>query len=268
MRRTSDKTVRLLLDEEYQKRLQKNSRYSLRAFARDLKISPSRLIEVFNCQAGISRQRAKTIAEMIYTDSKKIDYFVNVAEVEFGRSKSVRQKALLKLKKTKQLKTYYQPYADKAKFFSNWRNLALFELAKLDGFDGTLKWLVEKSAFSEDFVKTSLLQMREFGIAKFADFDDKLELQNNNFFGEFQPDTKHVVQFNSDVLDEARHKLLTNDKSYQFFTSILIPVDIENIKELRQKALDFTESVGVSQDAEKRKNNLYCLNVQFFPILL
>ena len=47
-----------ILNEKFKERVQANSAYSLRSFARDLKVSPSTLSEIFNQKKGLSQKLA------------------------------------------------------------------------------------------------------------------------------------------------------------------------------------------------------------------
>ena len=51
-----------LINEEFEKRKQINSAYSLRAFARDLGISAPRLSQILNKKQGLSLNAAQNLA--------------------------------------------------------------------------------------------------------------------------------------------------------------------------------------------------------------
>ena len=54
-----------ILKAELEKRQRANARYSLRAFARDLGVSPSNLSEILQRKAGLSRIKAQEIAKKL-----------------------------------------------------------------------------------------------------------------------------------------------------------------------------------------------------------
>ena len=87
--RLSEQTsCRVILQQTLFSKQQKNKRYSLRAFARDLKISPSFLSEVLNGKYGISKQLAGQIADRLGFNSEEVQHFCSLADLEITDSRS------------------------------------------------------------------------------------------------------------------------------------------------------------------------------------
>lgn len=90
--RFNDQTsCRVILQQTLFTKQQKNKRYSLRAFARDLKISPSFLSEVLNGKYGISKQLAGQIADRLGFNSEENQHFCSLADLEVTDSRSKRR---------------------------------------------------------------------------------------------------------------------------------------------------------------------------------
>ena len=90
--RFNDQTsCRVILQQTLFTKQQKNKRYSLRAFARDLKISPSFLSEVINGKYGISKQLAGQIADRLGFNSEENQHFCSLADLEVTDSRSKRR---------------------------------------------------------------------------------------------------------------------------------------------------------------------------------
>lgn len=85
-------SCRVILQQTLQSKQKKNSRYSLRAFARDLRVSPSFLSEVLNGKYGISRQLARQIAERLGFDAKESAHFCELADLEVTESRTRSRK--------------------------------------------------------------------------------------------------------------------------------------------------------------------------------
>jgi plasmid maintenance system antidote protein VapI len=84
-------SCRVILQQTLFTKQQKNKRYSLRAFARDLKISPSFLSEVLNGKYGISKQLAAQIADRLGFNSEEVQHFCSLADLEVTDSRSKRR---------------------------------------------------------------------------------------------------------------------------------------------------------------------------------
>lgn len=83
-------SCRVILQQLLCAKQQKNGRYSLRAFARDLKISPSFLSEVLNGKYGISKKLARQISECLHFDDSDAEHFCRLADSDFSDSRGRR----------------------------------------------------------------------------------------------------------------------------------------------------------------------------------
>jgi transcriptional regulator with XRE-family HTH domain len=84
---------------EFEKRKIRNPSYSLRAFARDLEASPSRLSEALNSKRGISSGLAIHLAAKLGLDSTDTEFFCWSVEAEHSRSPRQKLVARAALKK-------------------------------------------------------------------------------------------------------------------------------------------------------------------------
>jgi plasmid maintenance system antidote protein VapI len=85
------------LQEAFERRIAKNSRYSLRAFARSLGISPSRLCEILKGKQGLSVAWAEKIATRLKFEKEKKRQFCDLVEAEHSRSEARRRLAKQRL---------------------------------------------------------------------------------------------------------------------------------------------------------------------------
>ena len=85
---------------EFENRRLRNPSYSLRAFARDLAVSPSRLSEAINGKRGISNELAQKIITALNLEGIDEDIFLLSVEAEHSRSKKIKLFAQSKLKQT------------------------------------------------------------------------------------------------------------------------------------------------------------------------
>lgn len=90
-------TYRSMLREEHKKRATKNTKYSLRAFARDLEMHPGRLVSVLKGHYGISPHAARGIAEKLNFTPEQTTLFYNLVKAQHGRSRKERDEAIAQM---------------------------------------------------------------------------------------------------------------------------------------------------------------------------
>ncbi len=89
---------REILKKEFSRRTERNSFYSLRAFARDLEVSPSRLSEAINGVRGISLDFAKKVCLKIGLDKQWTEIFLTSVSAMHARSPKIKRDSQEKLK--------------------------------------------------------------------------------------------------------------------------------------------------------------------------
>lgn len=93
MNETSWVSYREVLKKEFQDRSQKNSLYSLTAFARDLRISVSHLSGILSGQESLSVARARSIANGLGYHRDKVRWFNALVAAEHARTTEQRERA-------------------------------------------------------------------------------------------------------------------------------------------------------------------------------
>lgn len=86
-------SFRSILRKELQRRRRINVRYSLRAFARQLGISPSRLSEILTGRYGLSGTAARALAQRLGLSDDQAAIFADLADAEHARTPARREQA-------------------------------------------------------------------------------------------------------------------------------------------------------------------------------
>jgi uncharacterized protein (TIGR02147 family) len=87
---------RVYVREELEIRQKRRPQYSMRAFARDLQISPSFLCEFLAGRQGLSRARALWIAEKIKLSGDQSEHFWDLIQAQFGFPEPVKKAAAVR----------------------------------------------------------------------------------------------------------------------------------------------------------------------------
>lgn len=124
------KSAKKFLKDELQTRVARNPKYSMRAFARDLNYSSSRLSQFLNSSRGISVKSAQNIAKALKFSPDEVDFFINLLMSEFGKSKYLRdvakERIAASLVKFESYATYSKDIVDK--LVSEWYLMPLSDL--------------------------------------------------------------------------------------------------------------------------------------------
>ncbi len=122
---------RITLKNEFEARRGRNAFYSLRAFARDLGLSPARLSEILSGKKGMSGQAAEDIARRLDLERKERELFVLSVNELHSRSKAGKATAKSRMKEVISKASEPKP---KLLTIVGWSTDAVFKLSQREGF--------------------------------------------------------------------------------------------------------------------------------------
>jgi uncharacterized protein (TIGR02147 family) len=134
---------RQFLKDELEKRIQGNSAYSLRAFARDLAVTPQQLSFVLNKKKGLSLEAAFKVATRLDLNDDERAYFCDLAQMASARSAGAKQLAELRVARSQSVTNFQSITLDVFKIISDWHHYALLELTTTKGFKSEPEWIVK-----------------------------------------------------------------------------------------------------------------------------
>lgn len=124
--------IRDVLSAELEARRARNPRYSLRAYARDLKLSPSRLSEVISGRHRLSGASAAKVVDGLRLTAAERALFVALVDAENPRE-AVRVKAKRALPALKARVLYSKLDEEKFRLIGAWEHAAILELLATKG---------------------------------------------------------------------------------------------------------------------------------------
>jgi uncharacterized protein (TIGR02147 family) len=120
----SYESFRSFLTDEFAQRTKRNGLYSLRAFARDLNMSHSRLSEFLSKKSPISARSGQTICKALSLAQEECAYLIDLIQCEFHPNESVRASAREAAKQKRQTRLIVSK-GDGPDLLENWYDLSL-----------------------------------------------------------------------------------------------------------------------------------------------
>jgi uncharacterized protein (TIGR02147 family) len=148
-----------LLKNSYLARAGRNPSYSLRAFARDLQLSPSHLSRILNCKKKLSLRRAIEIANLLdFSPETKREFLGSVTD--------------FLLKKTQRVPTGLAPdnlelfkiEVEQFKFLREWYHAAILEVISLEDFIPKYSWVAKQLGITPRQVLGAVSRLERLGL--------------------------------------------------------------------------------------------------------
>ncbi|HVK62126.1 MAG TPA: TIGR02147 family protein, partial [Bdellovibrionales bacterium] len=153
---TNYQDYRVYLKGVLEQRLRDNARYSLRAFARDLQVTPARLSEILNRKKGLSLEAATLMAKRLSLSEQETRFFCDLVQMADARSASAKKVAEIRIDREIQSQNFNTIQLDVFKVISDWHHFAILELTLVDGFRSDSAWIAKKLGISAHEVKAAI----------------------------------------------------------------------------------------------------------------
>lgn len=248
---------------KYEERKLGNTSYSLRAFARDLGVSPSRLSEILSGKGNITSKTALKIASNLKLQDKEIEIFISLVNLSNASSKKSKKQAsslISDLKKSNHRSLSIETF----NLVSEWYYFAILSVMELDLFDGTAAWICSRIGVDLNKIQNALntLEKLEFIECKNQKYNlvagDGLTTTSDIESMALKKSHKQSLLQAIDALDNVS----VEDRD---ITSITMAIDPKKLPEAKKLIKNFRRELCVYLESGK-KSEVYNLNIQLLPI--
>lgn len=242
----------------------KNANYSLRAFARDLKVSPSTLSLVMSRKKGMSRLMAASIAERLGLNLHESQLFMLSAEAGHARSRQRRSDAQAALETLRNDKLY-ELSAETFAQINTWHHFALLELMEVEGSENTPAWFAQRLGLQEMLIRQALERLIAAGLVEekgsryFAIVEKSLTTQDVS--------SAAIKEYHAEVLRRAADSVFLDPLDEREFQSMTVSFNTGDLPAAKQAIRDFQRQFAERFYCKrKRKDSVYQLSVQLFRL--
>ena len=257
---------RRILQESYRKKQSVNSRYSIRAFARDLSVSSSFLSDVLNGRKTLSFNMAKKLSERLALNSIEKDVFLSSVRLAAIRSP---QELLAATDEHDRLVEDYASYRflskDEFASISHWHFFAVMALMSTSNFDCTKQNISKKLGLTEGVLNFILETLVKRNLIEFALEDQVYQLVINSTETQSETGSKDIQQFHSEAVRHAL-KALTDSIDDREFMSMILAFDSTKLSEAKKDLQNFARTFRAKYSRQSHKDSVFQLGVQFTRI--
>jgi uncharacterized protein (TIGR02147 family) len=256
------------LAETLSERMAHKPGYSLRAFARDLAVSPQQLSNILNGRRSISNRLACQVSEKLSLGTREKEIFCESARATFSKHQSVREAAETKLSfleantsRTKSLEL------DLFKAVSTWYHFTLVELVKMSKNrkkPGDTNWFAKKLGISENEVKLALLRLERLELI--SKTKQGWSVNQDVITADQGIPTEAVRSFHHQILEKATQALTFQTQNERYGSSTTLPIKVKNLARARILIQEFRERFNQELAEQDDADEVYGLSMQFFRI--
>ncbi len=262
------RTFRTILISDFTNRKSRRPSYSMRAYARDLGISPSTFGGIVRGRYGISEATARKISEKLKFPIEETEFFVALVNSRHARTKIERARAKLFLTKYRNVIEYRQLISDQVEILSHWYYPAILELISINkGFVRVPKFAAQLGVTAADVRKAIKCLLR----SKILIHSSAKHLSRNESYLSLDSDIPNEVlrSFHKQVLERAKVSIDRQPVEKRKYLTSILSFEAGRAQEAR-KWLDETYQTFLDEfgadETTKRTDSVYAFGLQFFQL--
>jgi uncharacterized protein (TIGR02147 family) len=261
---------REILKQRLEERCRANARYSLRAFARDLKIAPSRLSEILRGKQGLSKEFSEQIAQRMGMSEAEQKLFTSMVILTDARSKKERDIAktlLSELESTQQKLLILRE--DSFRIVEHWYHYALLELITTSGFKNSPLWISKRLGISVYEAENAIERLKRVGLLE--EIDGELKMTHKSSMTMDDIPSESVRNNNKELLAKASEAITNQSIHEREIGTLTIAIDEKDLPEFKEMIRKFRSKVDQTAVAKgtakgSKLKHVYCLAIQFFRL--
>ncbi len=252
-----------ILKQELSRRIGQNNRYSLRAFSRDLEMTPGQLSRILSGSRNLSVQKARWTSEKLFGSKTEQNYFVCLVEFETARDERTKSAALARLSKMRGLKQRIIQVED-FQAISEWHHTAILTMAASGDFDLSPKGVSKQLGISIFEAKLAIERLVYLGLLRregqtFVASESSYRAGNETPSAAIRSHHRQMIQMALEAIDG-------QDISQRILSGKTIAINKSGMREIQQKIEEFKREIEEIVEGKKGRDSVYQLNIQFFDL--
>lgn len=248
-----------LLKAEMDSRIQKNSSYSLRAFARDLSTSPAILSMVFSGKRAVTMEKALLWADRLHLPPEGRNRLFHAITVDRENRVDPTKR---RTRAMEQKMEYVRLQLDQFSIIADWWHFGLMNLVKVKNFQSDVGWMSEKLGIRESDCIEALERLKRLGLMSNA--TGVWKRTSNPLETPTDIPSEAIRGFHRQNIRRAMDSIENVPVRERDISSIMVVTNKEKLEEAKKRIRLFRKELADFLDADGG-DEVYSLNIQLFP---
>lgn len=251
-----------LLNERFIEAKKKNPRFSLRAFARQIKLNPGALSAIMNGKRAVSHKLVARVAERLYMDpQERSELLMRFPRVRRSFSRAFKGGGNPLSARNMQ---YLELSAAQYRVIGDWEHYAILSLMNTVGFRNEVPWIAERLGISKvrttlavkRLISLGMIQTDESGfwqrsVPRYRSTDDVADLA--------------IQKSHEQALELAKESLTKDDIAVRDHTAITMAIDPKQLPRAKELIRQFQDDISELLESGSRRE-VYRFTTQLVPV--
>lgn len=250
------------LKNELIERLRRRPQYSLRAFARDLEISPSTLSEFLRGQTKISIQRINSLSKKIKLPEEHHKHWIDLIQSKHSRVLAHKKNAELNIQMRKKSS---KKYIDLAAYslVASWESFAILEILGLSKKYSDAE-IMKKLAISPAQYNLTIENLNRLNLIR-REKDRWVSNEEDTFVGE-NVRSEALRKFHKGILKKAYKAIETQELDRRELRSTVFSFKKSDLPKIKSELNELWINLLSKYAYVPNRDAVYCLSMQLFDL--
>jgi len=249
----SAENYRLLLARFLEEKKRLNPSYSLRAFARNLRISPASLSQMISGKRPVTKKSVLRIAHSPCVSAEVREALLEGLKVSEKQKEAGNRIA----SQTLELETF--------RVIANWYHFAILSMTRLSQNRSDPGWVSEKLGITLAQAKSAVDRLKNLRLLRIK--GGKMEQTSSRLTTRDDVPDEAIRLFHHQILDKASMSLDCDPVDQREFSCEILAIDPSRLGMLKEEIRKFKLALNqLTQDSADKKERVYSLSIQFFPL--
>ena len=259
----SEKSYVQLFKEEFLRRKEKNSLYSLRAFAQQMELSPAYVSLVFRGKRHFSPAMAVQVAKKLNWSGEKKKYFAGLVQFENAKTEESKESALTALQKLENLSQHFNSIdVDSFSAISVWYHNAILSLLTIAKSKSTTEQIAKRFKLNPFDAESALRRLQRLGLVKLK---AKVWTGIYDYLRVPSVPSAAIRLYHKQLLSKATDAIDEQDFDERDFSNMTLTVDRAQLQIAKNKIKEFHTEMAKLLEG-KNPTEVYQLSVQLFRL--
>ena len=253
-----------VLKQYFERKKVTRPKYSLRALARDIGVSPSFLSDILSGRKKIPKSRIGDFVKHLDMDE------IGCLQLKksLGGTDNNRKDEGLASDDKDFLRDYFLLPKNQYSLLRHWYYVVILDLTTMKGFKSDVDWISQKIGISKIETELAIETLLRLGVLKknsgqLQKTNKKLRLPTKNSQSEVRQFHQQMIKKAYDELQKKTDEKSFNDRLMTGATVVTSPERVQATKEkLNQYLIELADDMSKSSDQE-----IYQVNFQLFPLI-
>ncbi len=241
-----------ILKNVYFQRLEKNPRYSLRAFSKALSVSHTLMSFIFSGKRRLSPDLAEKIADRLDLSFKQRELFFK----EFQKNTT----EVTPEEKSNNIEL------DAFSLMSEWQHYAILSLMETKDFKMDFAWIAKRLGTSELLIKNSVYRLKRLDMIEKESKTGKWKQKGGYIRLNNKHSTSATKRFQKQLLHKAIESLAVDPIEKRTHTSITFAMNPKNVAYAVERIRQFKLDLCKELEDMNSKEEVYNITIQLVPV--